>query len=315
MDRYAAVINDLSGFGRCSLVADISVLAAMGISPCPIPTAVLTNQTEYESFFMRDMGGDLPEYLTHWPTIRQSFSGILTGFLTDAGEADFALSFIRKFKKTETVVLVDPVLADEGETYSNFSNELLEKIRELCRSADIITPNLSELALLAGINMRELTDGASNWKPSEKIPADKGFMETESGDGQQGEGKSHIRLFAGPEKVVHAALHLIGESDLTVVVTGVGAGDMVGNLCVTRTKSRFFGFPRIGGDYSGAGDLLAAAVLGGRIRGLSWDAIMNRFGKMFQSAAIDAIRAGSDPNDGLPYERYLWFLTPGVRWA
>lgn len=309
MDRYAAVINDLSGLGRCSLVADISVLAAMGISPCPIPSAVLTNQTEYAGFFMRDMSGDLHEYLARWPEIRHSFSGILTGFFTNAREADFALSFIRAYQKPGTLVLVDPVLADEGETYSNYSNKLLEKMRELIRNADIITPNLSELSLLAGINMRELIEEAASWRPAEKNPADGDSPKAGDGDRRQAESKGHVRTFAGPEMVVRAALQLIGDSDMTVVTTGIGTGSgTVGNLCVTRKGSCFFGFPRIGGDYSGAGDLLAAAVLGGRIRGFSWEEIMNRFGKMFGAAALDALREGGDPNDGLPYEKYLGFL-------
>ena len=40
MTKKIAVINDLSGFGRCSLTAAIPVIAAMGVQPCPLPTAV-----------------------------------------------------------------------------------------------------------------------------------------------------------------------------------------------------------------------------------------------------------------------------------
>ena len=49
MGKKVAVINDLSGFGRCSLTAAISVLSAMGVQACPLPTAVLSAQTGYEA--------------------------------------------------------------------------------------------------------------------------------------------------------------------------------------------------------------------------------------------------------------------------
>ena len=39
MAGKVAVLNDLAGFGRCSLTAAISVLSAMGVQPCPLPTA------------------------------------------------------------------------------------------------------------------------------------------------------------------------------------------------------------------------------------------------------------------------------------
>lgn len=45
MAGKVAVLNDLAGFGRCSLTAAISVLSAMGVQPCPLPTAVLSAQT------------------------------------------------------------------------------------------------------------------------------------------------------------------------------------------------------------------------------------------------------------------------------
>ena len=41
-----AAIHDLSGFGRCALAAVIPAISALGIQVCPIPTAVLSTQTD-----------------------------------------------------------------------------------------------------------------------------------------------------------------------------------------------------------------------------------------------------------------------------
>ena len=54
MTKKAVLINDLSGLGKCSLTAAISVLSVMGIQACPMPTAVLTSQTGFESFYCND---------------------------------------------------------------------------------------------------------------------------------------------------------------------------------------------------------------------------------------------------------------------
>ena len=54
MSKKIAVINDLSGFGRCSLTAAISVISAMGVQPCPLPTAILTAQTGYPDYYCDD---------------------------------------------------------------------------------------------------------------------------------------------------------------------------------------------------------------------------------------------------------------------
>ena len=135
-----AAINDLSGFGKCSLVADMTVLAAMGIQCCPLPTAVLSAQTGYPSFYSKDLTGIIPEYSREWKTQSETFDGIITGFMMSHVQAINSLNFIKQFKTKGTTVLVDPVMGDDGRTYKNFSVDLLQTIREMTKEADIITP-------------------------------------------------------------------------------------------------------------------------------------------------------------------------------
>ncbi|MGI6055544.1 MAG: bifunctional hydroxymethylpyrimidine kinase/phosphomethylpyrimidine kinase [Bilifractor sp.] len=150
MTKKTAAINDLSGMGRCSLVADISVLSAMGISVNPVPTAVLTAQTEYEGYYSRDCNADLPHYLSHWSSLHARFDGILTGYLADSSQTSFVREFLKQFKTGETTLLVDPVMGDDGFTYANFSPDLLRDMKALAEQADILTPNITELCLLTG---------------------------------------------------------------------------------------------------------------------------------------------------------------------
>lgn len=41
--KKIAVIQDLSGLGKCSLTAAIPVISVMGVQAVPLPTAVLSN--------------------------------------------------------------------------------------------------------------------------------------------------------------------------------------------------------------------------------------------------------------------------------
>ena len=91
MTKKVAVINDLSGFGRCSLTAAISVLAAMGVSPCPYPTAVLSGQTGYPSFFCDDYTDRMESIRKEWEKMQVSFQGIyiLQANLNSTTSSDF----------------------------------------------------------------------------------------------------------------------------------------------------------------------------------------------------------------------------------
>ena len=66
MIKRVAVINDLSGLGKCSLTAAIPVLSVMGVQACPLPTAVLTNQTGYDSYYCTDFTDKIDHYTEEW---------------------------------------------------------------------------------------------------------------------------------------------------------------------------------------------------------------------------------------------------------
>lgn len=147
--KKCAIINDLSGFGKCSLTAAIPIISVMGCEAHPLPTVVLSNQTAFDSFSSHSLTDIMPDFVNEWKKLGASFDAILTGFFDDTGQIDVADKFIRDFKNKNTVVIVDPVMADNGLLYDGYSNEICEKIKALCYKADIITPNLSELAIIA----------------------------------------------------------------------------------------------------------------------------------------------------------------------
>ena len=86
MGKRIAAINDLSGFGKCSLTATIPVLAAMGVQACPLPTAILSNQTGYDSYYMDDYTSHMESIMDEWEKQGFTFDGIYTGFLSHSDQ-------------------------------------------------------------------------------------------------------------------------------------------------------------------------------------------------------------------------------------
>ena len=123
--KKIAMINDLSGYGRCSLTVAIPVISAMKVQCCPVPTSILSNHTGYPSCFFDDYTDRMPGYIEQWKKLGFSFDGIMTGFLGSREQIEIVTDFIRYFKRENTVVLVDPIMGDHGEAYARHGVALL----------------------------------------------------------------------------------------------------------------------------------------------------------------------------------------------
>ena len=271
-----AAINDLSGFGKCSLVADMTVLSAMGIQCCPLPTAVLSAQTGYPSFYSKDLTGIIPEYSGEWKKQSETFDGIVTGFMMSHVQAVNSLDFIKEFKTKDTTMLVDPVMGDDGRTYTNFSVELLQTIRAMTKEADIITPNLTELILLADESPKSIMD-----LTGEKLISE----------------------------IYRLSMAVGGDKGKIVAVTGIPMDDKdeVGNFILENGVHKIITSKSNKVHYSGTGDLFAAVFLGAYISGKSaFDAA--DLASRFIYASVKDTPADTSPNAGVEYEKNLKML-------
>lgn len=148
--KKCAVINDISGFGNCSLTAAVPIITSMGIRVNPIVTGVFTNQTGYDDFASADLTDLIPQFTVQWKKLGARFDGILTGFLMHEKQYEYVIDFINEFKTPQTLLLVDPVMADDGAVYEIYTPQMVEGVKKLCTMADVITPNVTELAVLTG---------------------------------------------------------------------------------------------------------------------------------------------------------------------
>ena len=135
--KKIAMINDLSGYGRCSITAALPVLAALKIQCCPVPTSVLSNHTGFPVYFFDDYTDKMEPYIEKWKELGLSFDGIVSGFLGSERQIQIVKDMITEFKKPETKVIVDPIMGDHGETYATYTETMCRKMRELAEMADI----------------------------------------------------------------------------------------------------------------------------------------------------------------------------------
>lgn len=145
----AAAIHDLSGFGRCSLTVAIPILSAMGVQCCPLPTAFLSTHTGgFQGFTFLDMTEELPRIARHWKSLDLRFQAIYSGFLGSERQIDIVADFIRTFRNRDAIVVVDPVMGDDGRAYQTYTPAMCAGMCRLAELADVITPNLTEAAFL-----------------------------------------------------------------------------------------------------------------------------------------------------------------------
>ena len=282
MGKKVAVINDLSGFGRCSLTAAISVLSAMGVQACPLPTAVLSAQTGYEDYHCVSLTEEMEQFRRSWEKMEARFDGIYTGFAADEEQIGHMIHIAETFHKKKAFLLVDPIMGDHGYKFDIFSIEFCRKMRELAKMADIVTPNLTELCILTDTDYRMI----------ENMTDEKHLLTV-------------IRQLAE---------NLRKDGPRTVVVTGIQFCDnedgiqKMGNLAVTGKETHLAAFSYVGGSYSGTGDLFASVLAGGLARGENLKSMMELAGSFIEKAITDAVKEEIPRNDGVEYEEYLHML-------
>lgn len=155
--KKIAAIHDLSGYGRASLTVAISILSNMGYQVCPLPTAILSAHSEYKNFRSFDLTEQMQGIINHWKELGLQFDALYSGYLASVKQMDIVSAFFDDFGNNNNFILVDPVLGDHNELYPGMGKEMIEGMRELCKKAKVITPNLTEAAFLLNKEPRNIS--------------------------------------------------------------------------------------------------------------------------------------------------------------
>ncbi len=277
--KRVALINDLSGFGKCSLTAAIPVISVMGIQACPLPTAILTAQTGFEDYFCDDFTDKIDIFTQKWEKMGVDFEGIYSGYLAGPAQVDKVFNFLEKFQRDNTLYLADPVMGDHGKFYSMFDEKMLEAVKRLTRKADVITPNLTELCMLADENYEEVISHRQDENYIEQI------------------------------KVIGTRVLALAKREQSVVVTGIIRSkdnkELVGNLAISKDEAFYVENTYTGMGFSGTGDLFASVVCGSLVKGLSLQEAMKKATYFLQDAIEEASNEKIPAVHGVYFEKYL----------
>ena len=233
--KRVAAIHDISGFGKCSLTVALPIISAAGIEVSAIPTAVLSTHTGgIEGFTYRDLTEDMAPFAKHWKSLNLHFNAIYSGFLGSFEQIDIVSNIFDMLKTDDTLIMVDPCMADNGKLYSIYNESMVSGMVKLCRKADIIVPNLTEAAFMLN-------------KPFIEGPYTKKYIEDTL--------KELASL--GCKKVVITGVYF---DDKTL---GAASYDCVKNE-ITYSFNKI-----VNGSFHGTGDVFASALLSGILNGFS----------------------------------------------
>ena len=156
--KKVLTIQDISCFGKCSITIALPIISAMGVETVILPTAVLSTHTMFKNFTVRDLTDELIPITDHWKSENISFDAIYTGYLGSAEEIDIAKHIFKEFKKKDTLIFIDPVMADNGKLYPAFDINYARLNATLCGEADIIVPNITEACFMTDMEYKEIYD-------------------------------------------------------------------------------------------------------------------------------------------------------------
>lgn len=269
--KKVAAVHDLSGMGRVSLTVVIPILSSMGFQVCPLPTAVLSNHTQYEHFSFLDLTDEMPRIISEWKRLEVEFDAIYTGYLGSPRQIQIVSDFINDFRRPDSLVVVDPVLGDNGRLYTNFELPMVKEMQQLVTKADVITPNLTELFYLLDI-------------PYEEKNTDE-------------ELKSYLRCLSdrGPEVVIITSVPVIGDSHKTSV------------YAYNRTGNRYWKVtcPYLSAHYPGTGDTFTSVVTGALLQGDSLPIALDRATQFILQGIRATFGYEYDNREGILLEKVL----------
>lgn len=269
--KKIAVINDISGFGRCSLTVALPVISHMKLQCCPLPTSILSNHTGYETFFFDDYTEKMPEYIENWRKLGLKFDGIASGFLGSKRQIQMVESFIHEFREEHTKIIIDPVMGEDGKAYTTYTREMCEEMKKLVAHADIITPNVTECCMLTDTPYKE-----NGWKQAD--------------------------FFAMAEK-------LAAMGAKKVVISGIRMGSFIGNVIYEAgRKPKTIRVKRVGSERAGTGDIYASILAADCVNGVPFEASVKKAAYFVRDCIAVTEKYHTPSEDGVCFEEILYRL-------
>ena len=268
--KKIALVNDMTGFGRCSVTVELPIISALKIQVCPLPTALLSVHTGFKNYFMDDFTDRMESYVDSWRKNNLTFDAIATGFLGSAAQIEIVRRVIKNFPAT---VIIDPVMGDHGKIYKSYTREMCRGMRDLLEFADLVTPNLTEACELLGVAY-----------PAGGVISD-----------------SDLSTMAANI----AAKTRGGRVVITGVTLDAGDDSQIANFIFDRGEINLVTSRRLGGDRSGTGDAFFAVAVASWLNGENLIDATRKAAGFVAKCIAHAEKLNLPWNWGLPFEEFL----------
>lgn len=266
--KKIAVINDISGFGRCSVAVALPVISHMKVQCCPLPTSIFSNHTGFPEFFFDDYTEKMEPYMEQWKKLDLKFEGITSGFLGSVRQIEIVKEFIEKFRTGRTRVIIDPVIGDNGKPYPIYTEQMCQAMKKLVAYADILTPNLTECCILTDTPYKE-----TGWRKEE--------------------------LFTMVRKLAQVGAQKI-------VVSGIRMGQYIGNVVYEQGKEpKLIRCKRVGHERSGTGDIFAAIIAADCVNGVEFEISVRKAAGFIKKCIAVTEQYDIPKTDGVCFEEVL----------
>ncbi|MGI6031613.1 MAG: bifunctional hydroxymethylpyrimidine kinase/phosphomethylpyrimidine kinase [Eubacteriales bacterium] len=269
--KKVLTVHDICTLGRCSTVTATAVLAACGLQPCPVISAILSSTVDFGEFYTQDTMEAVVGCTPYLKRFAGGFDAIYTGYLGGPGQVEQVLKLARTLSDSRTLLIVDPVLGDNGALYPTFDEEMVREMRRLTRRAKVLLPNATEARLLVGLDPRQPLSPA--------------------------EMQQLARSLCQPGQ----SLVITGAEQTNGLLTTLCLESAQGPLIALRHRA-------VPAHYPGSGDLFASVLTGLLVQGKSLPEAC-RFACGFVARMMQLAQAARCPSQqGLPYEPYLPML-------
>ena len=64
--KMLALVNDVTGYGRCSIAVALPIVSALKVQGCILPTAILSVHTGFHDYYLDDYTDHMTPYIDSW---------------------------------------------------------------------------------------------------------------------------------------------------------------------------------------------------------------------------------------------------------
>lgn len=270
--KRIAIINDVTGFGRCAAAVAQPIISTHKIQCCVLPTAILSAHTGFPNYFLHDFTPYMEIYMKHWKEQKIEFDGICTGFLGSKEQINLVIEFFELFKTEQVKIIVDPVMGDYGKLYSSYTDEMCDEMKKLLPYAHVLTPNLTEACKLLDIDYHGSDTSENGLKAIAEALSDR-----------------------GPEKVV---------------LTGIQKEGKIINYLYEKERGHSkIVVDKIGEDRSGTGDVFSSVLSANLIKEVDFYTAVKRATDFINKAIAYTVELDVPVEYGLCFEEFLTELS------